>query len=495
MMKKSILFGALIAMFFASSCEKDPVQGKDGDGKNPDKETLFRDSAYYYSLALSLWEDKLPSPTIKNDQIDLQAYTGKFADAEAVLADLKKYATLDRFSFVDRTGDVSSEIQQGVYKETGAIPIFLLETAGATKAQMYIRLVQKGSPAADAGLMRGMKIVSVNGDKDVLLDPNGSNSQKAIQLYQKFFTGDKLVLEVVNTDGKASTITVTGTSYKMDPILTNKVLDLNGKKVGYFAYTSFINVYTGGKPNEHYNKMKAAFDGFAGVDELVIDLRYNGGGSTLSAEELSNFLVPTANAKSLMYKYKINRHLITEGLNNEGMPFGPVNFDKTNTLNLKRVYFLVTKSTASASELVINNLKPYMDVQIISTGNVGSYGKPVGFFESKVLKGYASYYITSFQMLNSKGEGDYFAGLIGTKKDAYEGFTKQLGDPTEGMLSEALYHIANGSYRSSSASASLRKTSRSGKAEMEPSNKQPLNPHGIGMYKFADEIKSLPTAF
>lgn len=492
MLKRSFLYGAML-LLLANSCKKDnTTKMPDPDIVDADKEMLLRDSAYVYSLVLSLWEDKLPQPNGN----DLKAFTGRFSTAEQVLDELRKSATQDRFSFVDRAGSVSEEIQEGVYKETGAVPIFLYETSNATKAQMYIRLVQKNSPAAKAGIIRGMKIKSVNGNTNVLLDPNGNNDQPSINLYYKFFSGEALSLVVVHPEtGKESTIAVKGDAYQINPIVKDTVINLNGKKVGYFGYTSFVNVGPVTKPNDYYRDMDNVFKKYQAVDELVIDLRYNGGGSTRSAEALANFLVPVAKAKESMYSYKINRHLLAEGYGKPGQAFGPVNFAKPNTLNLKRVYFLVTKSTASASELVINALMPYMDVQIISTSGVGSYGKPVGFFESRVMGGYASFYITSFQMLNSMGYGDYFSGLVGEKKDAFDGFNKQLGDPTESLFSEALYHIANNRYRNSTQSASLRKTNKSGDAILQAAENQPEVPHVSGMYKFADENKSLQIGF
>ena len=486
MFKKKILVGALLALVVAASCKKDPVNTE--TDKDAEKEILFRDSAYYYSLALSLWTDKLPQPKLIGNEPDLKSFTGKFKTAEEVLDELRKSATLDRFSFVDRAGTVSEEIQQGVYKETGATPIFLLESAGSTNANLYIRYVQKNSPAAKAGLIRGMRVVSINGDTKVDYNSESANEFKNAM---KFFSGETLKLVVISpVDGKESTITVTGDAYQIDPIMVNKVIDHNGKKVGYMAYTSFVNLYNNqGQPNSYHTAMENAFKAFEGVDELVIDLRYNGGGSTWSAEYLANQLVPTTHAKALMYKYKVNYVLEDAGLLQPGKAFGPVYFDKKNTLNLKRVYFLGTKQTASASELVINSLKPYMDVQLITVrsndGSIGTYGKPVGFFESKVVHGYGSYYITSFQMVNKDEFGDYFNGLKGEKTDSYESFALQLGDPNERMFSDALYHITNGTYRS--ASASIRRTTKSGKPEMEATSIQPQTPHITGMFKFSNE--------
>ncbi|MGO1648053.1 MAG: S41 family peptidase [Sphingobacterium sp.] len=449
MMKKRVLAGLFMAVLLGTfGCKK-------SDGPSPqlqNEETLLRDSTYYYSILLSLWTDVLPQPQVSGDRFDLQAYTGKFETAEEVLVDLRRYAADDRFSFVDRTGTVSEEIQQGVYKETGATPIYLSSSERTTNADMYIKLVQRGSPAEEAGLKRGMRVLRINGEERIDYQTDQANS---FRNFQKFFSDEPLEL-VVQEPGseRARTITVTGSSYQLNPILNARVLTHGNKKVGYIAYTSFVNVLnSAGEPNEYYTELINVFQEFeqAGIAELVVDLRYNGGGAANSAELLANLIVPSASGQNLMYAYKINTHLQDEGFSDDAnpiAPFRPVNFSKPNGLDLKRVYFLATESSASASELVMNVLEPYMDTQIITVNGTGTYGKPVGFFGHPVVDGYADLYITSFQMLNSSGFGDYFDGLRGEKVDAVDGFLNQLGDENESLFAEALYHISQGGYRS-----------------------------------------------
>ncbi len=483
-MKNAILFLGLFTLCFLS-CKDDKTIDK-----NFENEVLLKDSTYYYGILLSLWTDKLPEPPMKSeDEIDLKNYTNKFDNAEAVLADLKTYMPDDRFSFIDRDKSVSDQIGQGVYKETGAMPIYLLDSENSTNASLYIRFVQKGSPAERAGLLRGMKILSVNGDKQVDYNAGQKNGHK---LFYKFYSGETLKLEVQTVDNKTNSITVTGADYKMNPIKLSAVLNHNDKKVGYLAYSSFISVTNQGQTNSYYQDLVNTFKSYetAGIEELVVDLRYNGGGSTETAELLANLLAPKSADKDKMYDYQINRYLTAWGWNdpkNEDAPFLPVFFNKTNNLDLSRVYFLVTESTASASELVINVLQPYMDVQIISTRNMGTYGKPVGYFGLPVVKGYADLYITSFKMTNKVGFGDYFQGLSGTKKNAVESFSLQLGDNNEGLLSEALYHISNNSYRSVAASARHRKSLNLKDSYLNEQVAQPKDTYIKGLYKFSTQ--------
>jgi len=116
-------------------------------------------------------------------------------------------------------------------------------------------------------------------------------------------------------------------------------------------------------------------------------------------------------------------------------------FKKAGSLNLNRIYFIVSKSTASASELLINNLRPYMNVEIV--GNT-TYGKPVGFFPIAVDEWYI--FPVSFKTTNSNGEGNYFNGLTVNNRIA-DGLDKDWGDVTESCLASVIKKISSGSYR------------------------------------------------
>ena len=123
-----------------------------------------------------------------------------------------------------------------------------------------------------------------------------------------------------------------------------------------------------------------------------------------------------------------------------------VNFKKSGSLAISRVFFIVTGSTASASELAINNLRPVMDVKLIGSN---SYGKPVGFFAININK--YQLYTPEFETKNSAGQGGYYTGML-PGSTTYPGFaasddlTKDFGDATEGLLSHALNYVTTGTY-------------------------------------------------
>jgi carboxyl-terminal processing protease len=119
------------------------------------------------------------------------------------------------------------------------------------------------------------------------------------------------------------------------------------------------------------------------------------------------------------------------------------NFTKLGALNLNRIFFIVSNSTASASELLINNLRPYMDVKLVGPSN--TYGKPVGFFPIPVGDWYI--FPVSFRSTNKNGEGNYFNGLAVSKQVA-DGLDKDWGDVNESALSSVLGYINTGVFKS-----------------------------------------------
>ena len=166
---------------------------------------------------------------------------------------------------------------------------------------------------------------------------------------------------------------------------------------------------------------------------MIVDLRYNGGGYVELQNELANYLVPSAGNHSIMLQEKFN--------NNYSALFDTtINYQKKGALNLNRIFFIITKNTASASELLINSLKPYMEVKLIGRA---SHGKPGGYFNI----GGGDWYIfpVSFRSVNKNGEGNYFNGL---QPDATvdDGLDKPWGDVNENCLASALYYIGHGAF-------------------------------------------------
>jgi hypothetical protein len=164
-----------------------------------------------------------------------------------------------------------------------------------------------------------------------------------------------------------------------------------------------------------------------------VDLRYNGGGYVSVQNLLANYLVPASGNNEVM---------LTEEFNDKYTSYNVTeHFTKKGSLSLYRLFFIVSQNTASASELLINSLKPYMDVQLVGPSH--THGKPVGFYPIPVYDWYI--FPVSFRTVNKNGEGNYFNGLS-LDHQIVDGLDKDWGDVGEGCLSSVLHFISSGSY-------------------------------------------------
>jgi C-terminal processing protease CtpA/Prc len=155
-----------------------------------------------------------------------------------------------------------------------------------------------------------------------------------------------------------------------------------------------------------------------------------------------------------------------------------VNYEKAGNLNLSRVFFIVSGSTASASELLINNLKPYMDVKIIGDT---TYGKPVGFFPIEIASKYAIYPI-SFRTINSAGNADYYNGFAPDNL-APDGVNKDWGDVTEPSLAAVLNYINTGSFKLAAAADQQMQKQKGAQQILKPLQQELEKNKFTGMYK------------
>lgn len=432
-------FAILLALIsIAAGCNRQTVMPElERPTRSDTDEDLLKDSVYHYTYGFYLWQADLP------DWFgDLRGYTRQYNSADAVLETLKGYARdgngepYDRFSFLDRWGTVNAEIQQGYAGSFG------FDVRYNNDTDLYVKKVDAGSPAYQHGIRRGWQIIQINGIRNLSLS---SMEQDNFAFLFDALDASQISLVLRKPDGGEVSIDMQRGNYQLQPIMSQQHYNVGNKKVGYFAFDIFVSTLDNrGNPTYVKNQLDQLMAQFEseGVEELIVDLRYNGGGSVATAEYLSDLMVPAAVGDGLMYTNKINSGL-EAFLRSYGVrvDFSPVHFNKTNSLNLNRIYFLVTEGTASASELLINNLQPHMDVKLI--GEHATYGKPVGFFNWDILG--VDLYAVSFQTFNSAGYGDYFSGLP-VDKVVVDDLTRDFGDPQEDMIAEALYYAKNGSF-------------------------------------------------
>jgi len=465
-MKRLLYTLSLISFITFGSCEKTKAPEPEPDPIVPSNqwdisaEAYLKDSTLYFTKLFSLWQNDIVPANINDllDSVKVRNITKKYDKAENVLDYLigltpkdAAGAPLDRFSFLDRKGTVSEEIQNARSTSYGMYVFFLqtLESA-PNNADLYIRMIDLNSSAYVAGLRRGDRILSIDGNTKLDYNTQRAQNFKGIN---DALNSESMKVKWRTPSGQEFEKTINSVQYSINPVLSSWIKDIDNKKVGYFAFSSFLSIVN--DKNEptalqtNFEKLFASFES-QGVKHLIVDLRYNGGGSTLTAEYLANKIVPSTATGKRMYYYKLNSFLEQDKEFMNG--FAPVDFSKKGNLALSKVYFLVTSSSASASELLINSLKPYMDVQVVGSEN--THGKPVGFWGYPIGKkaAAAELYATSFQMFNAADFGDYYDGLA-PNKITKENYFKDFGDVEEGFIAEAISHIKTGTYSTGTRSA------------------------------------------
>ena len=202
------------------------------------------------------------------------------------------------------------------------------------------------------------------------------------------------------------------------------------------------------------------------IDELVLDLRYNGGGYLAISAELGT-MIAGDKALGSVYEEMIFNDKLTSNNQSRFFPSTAYGFSATlgvtlPKLNLSKIYILSTDNTASASEALINGLRG-IDVEVILIGEPTT-GKPYGFYPTDNCG--TTYFTIQFKGTNAKGFGDYADGFIPSEEDngtdqivgcrVADDLSKVLGDENENMLSTALHHIQNSSCPTSSMASTVK---------------------------------------
>ena len=287
--------------------------------------------------------------------------------------------------------------------------------------QMRLLQVFEGSPAAEAGLARGHRILEINGQTVEDLNARG-------QLDDAFGPGQagvEVEVQFETRDGQTKRARITKRAVTIPTVSYTRVVEVDGRRVGYVFFRNFV------KPS--FAALDEAFAVLktANVSELVLDLRYNGGGLVDVAVHLASLIAgPVTNGQVLAkYVHNDKYRLFNEDIRFESTDKG---------LALSRLFVVTTRGSASASELVVNALRPYVPVVVVGDR---TYGKPVGQYTipfcDKIIAP------VSFSIRNVANQGDYFDG-IAPDCTAPDDITRDLGDPAEASLAEALHFVATG---------------------------------------------------
>tara|TARA_R110002111_G_scaffold248275_2_gene311837 strand:- start:30791 stop:32227 length:1437 start_codon:yes stop_codon:yes gene_type:complete len=317
----------------------------------------------YKPEVIALADDNFASNT------EYQEYLNGFESPEVLFESLKYDAeNVDRFS---RITDNYYELQNslgGTSLSTGVEFNFYYVPGSSSEIFGAITLVLNNSVADNLGLERGQIFRGVNGEPLTL----GSIDDLGDAIYQDSFTLNFADYDNNSTtEPEDDTVVLNGESaslskmtYTENPVHKTEVLNVSGTKIGYLMYNGFTFNF-----NDELNNAFGEFSA-AGVTELVIDLRYNGGGSVQTAAYLGSMV--TGQFTGEVYSKTFHNENL-QSLDTNYLFTNSINGGGTiNSLNLSRVYVLTTnRRTASASELVINSLKPYIDVVVIGENTVG----------------------------------------------------------------------------------------------------------------------------
>ncbi|MGB7842439.1 MAG: S41 family peptidase, partial [Salinimicrobium sp.] len=380
-MKKLLMPVFLFGMLFIS-CSKDDVPQETQETKKPTPEEKIETKdiqveQFIYRAMSDIYLYKADVPELAED------YFSSISEKDSFLASFDTpedcYSALqsdqDHFSFMMDDYTVLENMLNGVEKSNGMnFGLFLI---GSTDDVFgYVRYVQPGTSADQNGVKRGDIFTQINGTQ-----------------LTRYNYGDLISLEnyTINLgeikDGFITmtdeTVNLTSVEYSENPVFIKKVVEIEGRKIGYLMYLGFYGT-------DQYNaELNDAFGVFKarGVTDLVLDLRYNGGGSVSTAIDLSSMITGQFNDK-VFIKYEYNKDY--QEYYKTYRPYDLLlkmdsqisTGEAINSLNLSKVYVLATGSSASASELVINGLDAYIDVVHVGSNTRGKFQASTTLYDS-----------------------------------------------------------------------------------------------------------------
>ncbi|MGQ0699155.1 MAG: S41 family peptidase [Panacagrimonas sp.] len=410
-----------------------------------------------WTRELYLWYDEVPD-------LDPAAFgTPEYFDLLKTPAILPSGRPKDQFHFTSPTAEFVARTQSGVQLGYGAAWIILSQFP---PRRVVVAYTEPNSPAAAAGLARGDEVLAADGVDFV----NARDSDSIDALNRIFFPsapGRRQGFTIRDTSGNLREVSMTSANVTTDPVQNVTTLD-NGT-VGYLLFNEHIATAE--------SELIDAVETLAaqGVSDLILDVRYNGGGSLGIASELAFMIAGSGSTSGKTFERQEfndrNRtiHPFT------GQPLTPLPFlsgsqgfsvapgQALPSLNLSRVFVLTGPGSCSATEAVINGLRG-VDVEVIQIGSK-TCGKPYGFFPADNCG--TTYFSIQLQGFNAKDFGDYadgFAPLDAAGSAAVllpgcavaDDFAHPLGDPEEGQLAAALGYRANGTCTAPFQTASKR---------------------------------------
>ena len=318
----------------------------------------------------------------------------------------------------------------------------------------------EGAPGLTAGIDRGDEILAIgtsSADLRSVADIIAAEGSSGISNALGPSTAGITRLLRVSRGGVAREVSVTKTDFDLPAVSSRygtRIIQDGGRQIGYINLRTFIS--SADAP------LRQAFASFrsAGITEFIIDFRYNGGGLVSTAELMGDLLGGNRSGNDL---YSGLRYRASKASRDENTFFNP----RAESVSPVKIAFIGTGATASASELVINSMAPYLGRNLALVGG-NTFGKPVGQIALDRSACDDRVRVVAFRSVNSRGAGDYFSGLASTLDvtcQAADDLTRPLGDPQEASIRGALDFLAGRSctaISSSSASGNIAGQSQRG---------------------------------
>ena len=389
-MKLKYLFNALFLTLVFISCSRDD-NNDTGSTTKPDEINNFvwkAMNSWYY------WQPNVPNlaDSFDDNQTTYANFLNGKTPDKLFYSLLYQRGTIDIFSWIENNNEVVYSSKIAEVEKSGGFDIGIYPKDNTnTTAVALVNYVVPNSPAALAGLKRGDVITKVNGSPLTL---NNSDLLYNNQVTVTLAATVQLTSTGLITTDKTSSISITQADIDENPIAYYEKKVYGTKNIGYLVFNAFKADYND-ELNAAFAQMKAD-----GINELVLDLRYNGGGSLETAVALAGMINDSYSGSPYVFLDFNNKHNSEDGfdyLSNQMNTYSLVNnipeksgTQTINSLNLTKVYVLVNFQTASASELTVQCLKKYVNVVTIGYDTVGKFVGSITLYDSPA-QDYTSY--------------------------------------------------------------------------------------------------------